>query len=232
MPAPNKAKEFLAAVPAGEEPLLDALERWLRSTTGVVVPREAWDWSKIAPHLQPTYRVVDDGGTEQARGKDLEALKAPLRPQFEQAMEEVASDAGLARSGETTWAFGTLDESATLTRAGHRVTVFPALVDEGATVGLGVFGSTDEAEARHRLGVRRLLLLALLAPVGRRAARPAVDARPAGAGRLAVRRTCRRCLWTAGPRLSVGWSMVVLRSDPRPTSQRWWRVRAPPPGPR
>jgi ATP-dependent helicase HrpA len=164
VPAPNKAKEFLAAVPAGEEPLLDALERWLRSTTGVVVTREAWDWSKVAAHLQPTYRVVDDGGTEQARGKDLEALKAPLRSQFEQALEEVATDAGLARSGETTWAFGTLDESATLTRAGHRVTVFPALVDEGVTVGLGVFGSTDEAEARHRLGVRRLLLLALQLP--------------------------------------------------------------------
>ena len=112
--------------------------------------------------------MVDDGGTEQARGKDLEALKAPLRPQFEQAMEEVAADTGLARSGETTWAFGTLDESATLTRAGHRVTVFPALVDEGATVGLGVFGSTDEAEARHRLGVRRLLLLALDLPRTRR----------------------------------------------------------------
>ncbi len=82
VPAPNRAREFLAAVPAGEEPLLDALERWMRSTTGVVVPREAWDWSKVAPHLLPTYRVVDEGGTEQARGKDLEALKAPLRPQF------------------------------------------------------------------------------------------------------------------------------------------------------
>jgi ATP-dependent helicase HrpA len=164
VPAPNKAKEFLAAVPPGEEPLLDALERWMRSTTGVVVPREAWDWSKVAPHLLPTYRVVDEGGTEQARGKDLEALKAPLRPQFEQAMEEVASDSGLARTGETTWTFGSIEESATLTRAGHRVTVYPALVDEGSSVGLGVFGSTDEADARHRLGVRRLVLLALSLP--------------------------------------------------------------------
>jgi ATP-dependent helicase HrpA len=164
VPAPNKAREFLAAVPAGEEPLLDALERWLRSTTGVVVPREAWDWSKVAPHLVPTYRVVDDGGTEQGRGKDLEALKAPLRPQFERALEEVASDSGLARTGETTWVFGTLEESTTLTRAGHRVTVFPAVVDEGATLGLGAFGSTDEAAARHRLGVGRLLLLALSLP--------------------------------------------------------------------
>ena len=34
-------------MPPGEEPLLDALERWLRSTTGVVVPREAWDWAKV-----------------------------------------------------------------------------------------------------------------------------------------------------------------------------------------
>ena len=33
-------------------------------------------------------------------------VEAPLRPQFEQALEEVATDAGLARSGETTWAFG------------------------------------------------------------------------------------------------------------------------------
>jgi ATP-dependent helicase HrpA len=37
-------------------------------------------------------------------------------------------------------------------------------VDEGSTVGLGVFGSTDEAEAQHRLGVRRLVLLGLTLP--------------------------------------------------------------------
>src|SRR5690606_21712561 len=46
-------------------------------------------------------------------------------------------------------------------RAGHEVRGFPALTDEGSTVGLGVFGSEEEAAARHRLGVRRLLLLAL-----------------------------------------------------------------------
>jgi ATP-dependent helicase HrpA len=46
VPAPDKAREFLAATPPGEEPLLDALERWARSTTGVVVPRDAWDWTR------------------------------------------------------------------------------------------------------------------------------------------------------------------------------------------
>ncbi|WP_435771624.1 ATP-dependent RNA helicase HrpA [Nocardioides sp. SYSU DS0651] len=161
VPAPNTAREFLANVPPGEEPLLDALERYLRSTTGVHVPREAWGLDNLPAHLQPTYRVVDDRGREQARGKSLTELKAPLRPQFEKAMAEVASDSGVAHTGETSWAFGEVPATATWTRAGHEVEAFPGLVDEGATVGLQVFGSADERAARHRLGVVRLLLLEL-----------------------------------------------------------------------
>lgn len=165
VPAPNKAREFLAAVPPGEEPLLDALERYFRATTGVVVPREAWDWTKVPDHLRPTYRVVDDAGREQARGKDLEALKEPLRPTFAQAIAEVAADSGIARTGATDWVFGTIESSFVQKRAGHEVRGFPGLVDEGETVGLRVFGSESEQEAQHRLGVRRLLLLTTPSPV-------------------------------------------------------------------
>ena len=161
VPAPNHAREFLKAVPAGDEPLLDALERHFRASTGVVVPRAAWDWTKVPEHLKPTFRIVDDDGGEQARGKDLEALKEPLRPRFAQAMAEVAADSGLSATGQTTWTFGTVAKSSTWTRAGHEVRGCPALVDEGSTVGLQVFGSEDEADARHRLGVRRLVLLGL-----------------------------------------------------------------------
>jgi len=161
VPAPNTAREFLAAVPAGEEPLLDALERYLRSTTGVHVPRDAWGLAALAPHLRPTFRVVDDNGREQARGKDLVALKAPLRPRFEKAMADVAADSGVARSGETSWTFGEIEATATWTRAGHEVEAFPGLVDEGDTVGLQVFGAAEERDARHRLGLIRLLLIGL-----------------------------------------------------------------------
>jgi len=161
VPAPDKAREFLAATPPGEEPLLDALERWARSTTGVVIPRDAWDWSKVPAHLQPTYRVLDDEGSEQARGKDLDALKTPLEPQFDAALAAVADDSGYGATGQTAWTFGELPEEIRQRRAGHEVLAYPALLDEGATVGLGVFGSAEEAASRHRHGVRRLLLLAL-----------------------------------------------------------------------
>jgi ATP-dependent helicase HrpA len=164
VPAPDKAREFLATVPPGEEPLLDALERWARSTTGVVVPRDAWDWTKVAPHLQPTYRVVGEDGIEEARGKDLDALKAPLREQFDDALAQVADDSGFGATGQTQWSFGELPAEILQRRAGHEVLAHSALVDEGATVGLRVFGSVDEAAARHRHGVRRLLVLALPFP--------------------------------------------------------------------
>lgn len=161
VPAPNTARDFLAAVPAGEEALLGALERYLRSTTGVHVPRDAWDLAALPPHLTPSYRVVDEKGRVQGRGKSLAELKAPLQPQFDKAMAAVASDSGVARTGETDWVFGDIADTATWTRAGHEVEAYPGLVDEGSTVGLQVFGSADERDARHRLGVVRLLVGAL-----------------------------------------------------------------------
>ncbi|MGZ6884334.1 MAG: ATP-dependent RNA helicase HrpA, partial [Nocardioidaceae bacterium] len=130
VPAPNFARDFLAAVSPGEESLLDALERFLRGATGVPVPREAWDWSKVPDHLRPTFRVVDERGKVVGEGKDLEALKAPLRPRFAAAMAEAAADSGLAVTGRTSWTFGTVERTFTQVRAGHEVRGHPALVDE------------------------------------------------------------------------------------------------------
>ena len=161
VPAPNTAREFLAATPPGAEPLLDALERFARSTRSLMIDRESWDWAKVPAHLRPTYRVVTEDGGEAGRGKDLDALKEPLRPTFEQAMADVAADSGVTATGQTAWTFGTIEESFVQRRAGHEVRGFPALVDEGASVGLRVLATVDEATAHHRLGVRRLVLLAL-----------------------------------------------------------------------
>ena len=164
VPAPNFASDFLAHASPGEESLLDALERFLRGVTGVVVPRDAWDWTKVPEHLRPTFRVVADDGAVVAQGKDLDALKAPLRPRFAAAMAEAASASGLDVTGRTTWTFGTIERTFTQTRAGHEVRGFPATVDEGASVGMRVFGSEAEQEASHRRGLRRLLLLGLPSP--------------------------------------------------------------------
>lgn len=165
VPAPNHARDFLAAVPAGEEPLLDALERHLRSRTGVVVPRDAWDWDKVPTHLRPTFRVVAEDGAVVSQGKDLPTLKEPLAGRFAAALTDAAADH--TRTGQRSWTFGVVDRSFEERRAGAVVKGFPALFDEGGTVGLRVYGAEAAQEAAHRLGVRRLLALTLPSPAGR-----------------------------------------------------------------
>ncbi len=165
VPAPDVARRFLADVPAGEEALLEALSRHLRARTGVHVPPEAWDLDKVPAHLLPTFRVVDEHGAVLASGKDLEALREPLAGSLHRALGQVADESGLGRTGQTAWTFGEVPAELVQRRSGHEVRGHPALDDEGSAVGLRVTASPEDQEARHRLGVRRLLVLGLPAPV-------------------------------------------------------------------
>ena len=64
----------------------------------------------------------------EVRSKDLGGLKAPLQPVFAAALAEVASDAGLSATGQTSWTFGIVEESVVQRRAGHEVGSWPVLL--------------------------------------------------------------------------------------------------------
>ncbi|MER7333132.1 MULTISPECIES: ATP-dependent RNA helicase HrpA [unclassified Micromonospora] len=162
VPVPDYARAALAAMPAGEEPLLDALTRQLRRMTGVTVPRDAWDLDRLPAHLRVTFRVLDEEDKPVAEGKDLPALQRQLKAEVRQVVAAAAPD--VARTGLTDWGIGTLPRTIEQVRAGYAVTAYPALVDEGATVGVKVFDSPAEQEAAHWAGTRRLLRLTVPSP--------------------------------------------------------------------
>jgi ATP-dependent helicase HrpA len=157
VPVPDTAAALLSRVAARSGPLLEVLGDELRRMTGVVVPYDAWDWSRIAPHLRMTVRVVDDAGHVVAEGKDLEALRNASRPAVREALSLVSGS--VERTGLTAW----VDVPRTFTSG--TVQGYPALVDEGATVGVRVLATAAEQHAAHRAGVRRLLLLGLPNPL-------------------------------------------------------------------
>ena len=87
-----------------------------------------------------------------------------------QAMAEVAADSRARRApARPTWAFGT-DRASRSPRPAPatRCAASRRWSTRATTVGLRVFGSEAEQEARHRLGVRRLLLLDAAARRSRR----------------------------------------------------------------
>jgi ATP-dependent helicase HrpA len=168
VPAPDHARALVDAFgrqasDASAEPLTDAMARGLRVRTGVVVPHDAWDVARVPDHLRMTFLVEDEDGVVVAQGKDLEAVKQQLRPQVAQTVSRAAAE--VERSGLRDWSFGVLADTFTTTSAGHDLQGYPALVDEGATVGVRVLDTRRDADQATWQGTRRLLLLAVPSPL-------------------------------------------------------------------
>jgi ATP-dependent helicase HrpA len=162
VPIPDRVREILPHIDPGE-PLLPALERELRRAVAVTVPPDAWATDQVPDHLRATFRVLDDQQRLLATGKDLAALKAQVAPTARASLARAASD--LERTGLTSWDFGALPRTVEVQRGSHVVTAYPALVDEGATVGVRVVPTETEAARLTRAGARRLLVLVAGSPV-------------------------------------------------------------------
>src|SRR5688500_12889453 len=162
VPIPDRVREVLPHIDPGE-PLLPALERELRRSAAVTVPPDAWAPEQVPDHLRATFRVLDDQQRPLATGKDLAELRAQVAPQARASLARAASE--YERTGSTTWDFGTLPRSVEVRQGGNVVTAYPALVDEGQTVGVRVVPTEAEALRLGRRGARRLLVLVAGSPV-------------------------------------------------------------------
>jgi ATP-dependent helicase HrpA len=161
VPIPDRVREVLPRIDPGE-PLLPALERELRRAVAVTITPDAWQPDQVPDHLRATFRVLDDQHQPLATGKDLEALRAQVAPQARAGLARAASD--LERTGLTSWQFGILPRTVEIQRGAHVVTAYPALVDEGKTVGVRVVPTEAEATRLSRRGARRLLVLVAGSP--------------------------------------------------------------------
>jgi ATP-dependent helicase HrpA len=157
VPVPDHAKALLARLTPYREPLLDSLERAL-AEAGVPVRREDWRPDQAPDHLKITF-LVSDGDRTLAHGKDLGALTRQLQPQLRAILS--AAGAGLERRGLQSWDIGTLPQTYQQEQAGHLVTAYPALVDEGDTVAVALLPTEAEQRRAMWTGARRLLLLAV-----------------------------------------------------------------------
>ena len=165
-PAPDKAARFLENVRPHVDRFWPAFEAEMpRLGDGTEIYAEDVDWTKVPGYLRPTFRVLAGDGSTMAVGKDFARLRASLETEVVETLTAAADD--VQRTGATSWA--DLPDEVPLTHTsvvrGSDVTSFPALVDEGESVGLRTFPNSVQAAVAHREGVLRLLTLALPSPV-------------------------------------------------------------------
>jgi ATP-dependent helicase HrpA len=159
VPVPETARALLDHVGPSDGPLLPVVARALSRIAGVAVGPGDLDLGRAPQHLRPTFQVVDDDGAVLGAGKDLDELKGRLRPRLRESLAAVAPVA--ERTGQRAWTFGSLPQVTTARLSGHDVEVFPALVDEGDSVGLRLFTSQEQQERAMGPATLRLLLLSV-----------------------------------------------------------------------
>ncbi|MGJ8642297.1 MAG: ATP-dependent RNA helicase HrpA [Luteolibacter sp.] len=137
-----------------DRPILEALAEHIREHTGAMVPVREFDSGRLPEELVTKIWVCDDEGEELALGTDVAELKLKLADRMRARFEAVAT-ADVERRGMTAWDGEVLPEEV-LTAGGA---VFPALLDEGGTVGVRAFADSHEAAEAHRQGGARLMML-------------------------------------------------------------------------
>ncbi len=165
VPVPDTARAVLDRLGAevAATALTDAVSAELAERTGVQVPSDAWDLTKVPDHLRMTFRVEDAAGAALAEGKDLDVIRRDLQTDVRATVAEAAVD--VERAGLHDWSFGELPRTFERFRDGQRMKGFPALVDEGSSVAVRVLGTEAEQAAATWRGTRRLLALTIPSPV-------------------------------------------------------------------
>ena len=166
VPVPEFAAAFCLAVKPSDIPLLQALVRYIREQKQIDVPQDAFRLEQLPAHLLMNFRVVDEHGRQIGMSRNFTQLRGEWAPKQAVAMPVATAKNAAPQqksSGEryTEWKFGEFKPTREESRAGQTITVFNALVDEGDAVTLQTFDTRDTAQAAHRLGLRRMFMLAL-----------------------------------------------------------------------
>jgi ATP-dependent helicase HrpA len=176
-PVPNTVRQLMAGLDPEDGGLLRFLRRELTRLGGEAIPVDAFDLTRLPTHLRPTFRVVDADGKVLSEGSDLSVLKTGLR----QAARVTAAATGheLEQTGLTAWSLGELPRVVEISGSAHAVRTYPALIDEGDSVGVRLLATPAEQAEAMWAGTRRLLLLNL--PSVGRLLRPLLTTRASAA---------------------------------------------------
>jgi ATP-dependent helicase HrpA len=153
-PAADVARDLLNRISPTDGPLLAVVARALARLAGLPVDPGIWDVNAIPAHLRVSFDVIDEQRRVLGRGRYVGELRRSLRGALRAAIARAVPD--LERHGATSWDWGPA-----LPRMVERGELrgYPAMVDEGESVGIAVLDTpAAQADSMWR-GTRRLLLL-------------------------------------------------------------------------
>lgn len=160
VPVPQTAEQCLEIEPDFKGSLYEWLANRLRKLTGESVPMNAWNGDEIPLHLKMNFRVVDEAGHILDFGRNLKQLQGKHTQKAGQSFDQIAAEE-LNYTGCIQWAFPNLPATYQFIQQGKTFLGYPAIIDEGDTVGVRILDTPDKAEQLHQQGLVRLFSLYL-----------------------------------------------------------------------
>jgi ATP-dependent helicase HrpA len=160
VPVPQTVKQCLEIEPDFKGTLQEWLGNRLRKLTGEAIPLNDWAMDSVTDHLKMNFRVIDDQDRLLDYGRDLKKLQLKYTSEAGQSFDQIAADE-LNHTGCIQWAFDDLPATYQFTQKGQSFVGYPAIIDEGETVGVRIFDIQQKAEFHHQAGLVRLFQLAL-----------------------------------------------------------------------
>ncbi len=158
VPVPQTAKACLEIEPDFKGSLYEWIGMRLRKLTGEAIPLTEWSSDQLSDHLKMNFRVVDEKGSSIGYGRNLKALQNKYTETAGESFDQVAANE-LNFTGYIEWAFDDLPETYAFMQKGQSFVGFPALIDEGDTVGVRIFDTREKAELAHKEGLVRIFQL-------------------------------------------------------------------------
>ena len=160
VPAPDHADRVLPMLDHGQGVFYAQLSAALKRTGGIAVSTQSFREELLPLHLRMNFAVVNEANQVIDRSRDLNELKRRHASAAGRNFQQLARQAYL-HTGSRTWDFGDLPACFDGEHDGQKVYGYPAVVDEGESVGVRVFATPEEAGPQHLAGLARLARLAL-----------------------------------------------------------------------
>jgi len=169
VPAPDTAKLVYSDLEFGKGDLLTGIASRLSQLGGERVDAREFDLSTLADHLKFNICVVDDQRKTVIEGRNLKDLRAGLIHRAQAAFASAEKSAAVSgpspeeakwtRAGFKAWDWFDIPSHIEITRAGMLLRSFPALRDDGETVGLVLCQTPEDATRILRKGLQKLILI-------------------------------------------------------------------------
>ncbi|WP_154222694.1 ATP-dependent RNA helicase HrpA [Marinicella rhabdoformis] len=152
IPARNYA-ELLAEQLDPEKEFYMQVVLLVKKINGLVTQLKDWTQIQLPDHLRMRFEVHDEKGKILKVSRNFVDLSEGFKKQANKSFQKSASQSREIK-GAMDWVFGEIESEVLLDNG---LLAYPAVVDQGKSVGLQLFETEHQAKHKHRAGIKKLL---------------------------------------------------------------------------